>query len=177
MVKLINDIAGQTNLLALNATIEAARAGEAGKGFAVVASEVKNLATQTAKATEEIAAQISGIQDATGDAVSAIQAIGETISKINEIATDHRRGGRGTGRGDAGDRPQRSAGGRRHQERVEQYRVRQCRDRRHGPRLLRRPGGGRRTARACQHAAQLGLDVLRGTEARLSARVYFLKNV
>ena len=63
---LINDIASQTNLLALNATIEAARAGDAGKGFAVVASEVKSLATQTGKATEEIASQISEIQDATG---------------------------------------------------------------------------------------------------------------
>jgi methyl-accepting chemotaxis protein len=87
VVKLINDIAGQTNLLALNATIEAARAGEAGKGFAVVASEVKNLATQTAKATEDIAAQVSGMQDATGETVSAIQAISGTIGKIHEIAT------------------------------------------------------------------------------------------
>jgi methyl-accepting chemotaxis protein len=87
VVKLINDIAGQTNLLALNATIEAARAGEAGKGFAVVASEVKSLATQTAKATEDISAQIKAIQTATGDSVEAIQAIGQTIGRINEIAT------------------------------------------------------------------------------------------
>ena len=87
VVKLINDIAGQTNLLALNATIEAARAGEAGKGFAVVASEVKSLATQTAKATEEIGAQINAIQGATGEAVHAIKEIGETIGRVNEIAT------------------------------------------------------------------------------------------
>ncbi|MCK6452504.1 MAG: methyl-accepting chemotaxis protein [Alphaproteobacteria bacterium] len=86
VVKLITDIAAQTNLLALNATIEAARAGDAGKGFAVVASEVKSLATQTAKATEEIARQIEQVQGATGDAVSAIQTIGKTIEQVNEIA-------------------------------------------------------------------------------------------
>lgn len=87
VVKLINDVAGQTNLLALNATIEAARAGEAGKGFAVVASEVKSLATQTAKATDEIAAQVTAIQGATGSAVKAIQAIGGTIERVNQIAS------------------------------------------------------------------------------------------
>ncbi|MFC3230199.1 methyl-accepting chemotaxis protein [Marinibaculum pumilum] len=86
VVQLINDIASQTNLLALNATIEAARAGEAGKGFAVVASEVKSLANQTAKATEDIAAQITGIQQATGGAVDAIEGIGSVISKVSEIA-------------------------------------------------------------------------------------------
>ncbi len=82
------NINSQTNLLALNATIEAARAGEAGKGFAVVASEVKNLATQTAKATEEITVQIDGMQGATGNAVSAIESIGKTISEINEVASN-----------------------------------------------------------------------------------------
>ena len=87
VVSLITDIAEQTNLLALNATIEAARAGDAGKGFAVVASEVKNLANQTAKATEEIGNQIGGIQDATADAVSAIGGIGATINQISEITS------------------------------------------------------------------------------------------
>jgi methyl-accepting chemotaxis protein len=87
VVGLINDIAGQTNLLALNATIEAARAGEAGKGFAVVASEVKSLATQTAKATEEISLQISAIQKVANDAVEAIKGIGGIIGEVNEVAT------------------------------------------------------------------------------------------
>ncbi len=87
VVGLIANIAGQTNLLALNATIEAARAGDAGKGFAVVASEVKSLATQTAKATEEITAQISQIQTATKDAVDAIRDITVTVDKVSTIAS------------------------------------------------------------------------------------------
>jgi methyl-accepting chemotaxis protein len=87
VVQLITDIASQTNLLALNATIEAARAGEAGKGFAVVASEVKNLATQTGKATEDISQQINNIQNETGQAVQAIENIAGTIDEINQITT------------------------------------------------------------------------------------------
>lgn len=87
VVKVINDIADQTNLLALNATIEAARAGEAGKGFAVVANEVKELARQTATATEEITKQVEGIQYKTLDAVGAIRQISTIIQEINDITT------------------------------------------------------------------------------------------
>ena len=88
IVKLISGIASQTNLLALNATIEAARAGEAGKGFAVVASEVKNLANQTAKATEEISSQIGEIQDSIAGTVDSVQAIGETVTGIYQTTSE-----------------------------------------------------------------------------------------
>jgi methyl-accepting chemotaxis protein len=86
VIDLITEIASQTNLLALNATIEAARAGEAGRGFAVVAAEVKRLAEQTAKATEDISAQVAGIQSATDGAVQALGDISQTISEINHIS-------------------------------------------------------------------------------------------
>lgn len=86
VLELINSIASQTNLLALNATIEAARAGAAGKGFAVVASEVKSLASQTAKATEDIAVQISAMQNATNATVATIDGLGGTVNQINEIS-------------------------------------------------------------------------------------------
>jgi methyl-accepting chemotaxis protein len=87
VIKLIRDIAGQTNLLALNATIEAARAGDAGRGFAVVASEVKSLAVQTAKATEDIAAHILGVQNSTAGAVEAIRLIVQRMQEINRFTS------------------------------------------------------------------------------------------
>ncbi|WP_160120820.1 globin-coupled sensor protein [Rhodovarius lipocyclicus] len=86
VVRMITDIAGQTNLLALNATIEAARAGEAGKGFAVVASEVKQLATQTGRATEDIGSQVSAIRDATQATIDAIRSLGDIVHEVGEAS-------------------------------------------------------------------------------------------
>ena len=108
VVKLITAIAEQTNLLALNATIEAARAGDAGRGFAVVASEVKSLASQTAKATDEISSHISGMQGATQELVAAIKEIGGTIGQISDYRLLDCERGRAAELGDAGNRAQRA---------------------------------------------------------------------
>ena len=155
VVDLIQTIASQTNLLALNATIEAARAGEAGRGFAVVASEVKNLASQTAKATDEIRSQIASMQS-----VTDVGGRGDPEHQQHhrrDQQRDHRdRGrGRGAGRGHARDRAQHPACRRRHQRGFEQYRRRQ-----------HRLGGSRigrgRGARRLRRAAPRGRDAARG---------------
>jgi hypothetical protein len=127
----INTIAAQTNLLALNATIEAARAGEAGRGLAVVAPEVKSLASQTAKATDEISEQISDIQKVAGEAIDAIKRIGSIIGEVNEVATTIAAAVQEQG-GDQGDHPLHAIRGARYQERLGKHHGREGRRRRLG---------------------------------------------
>ena len=114
VVTIIHDIASQTNLLALNATIEAARAGEAGKGFAVVASEVKSARQPDGEGDRGDPRQVAQIQEATKEAVAAIERSPARSARSIRIAASYRIRGRGTGRDHAGDRPQRAAGGGRH---------------------------------------------------------------
>ena len=152
MVGLINTIAAQTNLLALNATIEAARAGEAGKGFAVVASEVKSLATQTARATEGITAQVSAIQGSTQEAVDTIKGIGQIIDKMSEIATTVASAveEQGAATAEIARNIQQAAAGTQNVSQQYRRRLRRSqRERRNRFRraaIVRRPGGGVRSA-------------------------------
>ena len=161
VTQLITSIAEQTNLLALNATIEAARAGEAGKGFAVVAQEVKQLASQTAKATSEISTQIAEMQAATQDSVAAIKEIGGTIGRISEIATTIASGGRAAGRRHARDHPQRPAGGGRHRAGGQQHRGGERRRGEDRDGVGRRADGGAGPVRPEQAAQVRGGEVPR----------------
>jgi uncharacterized protein YoxC len=159
VVGLINTIAAQTNLLALNATIEAARAGEAGRGFAVVASEVKSLASQTAKATEEISEQIADIQKVAGEAIDAIKNIGHRRGQRGRHR-DRRRGA-GTGCRHPGDHAQHTICREGHQERLRQHYRREGRCRRGGGCGRRRQAGFEDAGNAKPASGQSGHRVPR----------------
>ncbi|MGI4744608.1 MAG: methyl-accepting chemotaxis protein [Janthinobacterium lividum] len=168
VVNLITGIASQTNLLALNATIEAARAGDAGKGFAVVASEVKSLAQQTARATDEIGKQISQVQTATNEAVTAVEGISAVIEEDRHDC-DHDRGlCRGTGCRDGGDSAQRAADGHQHPDGDHQHVRGQRGGEPYRGDCRPRPGCRRRPVEAGRGSFDRGQQVRRRRSRRLN---------
>ena len=156
VVKLIHSIAAQTNLLALNATIEAARAGKSGRGFAVVASEVKALANQTAKATEEISAQVAAMQASTSEAVASIGGITETIAQMSEITVSISTAVEQQGDATREIAKQHPVGGGRIERDLRPYRRRHHRGGRDRQGGVRRAVQRPRTRHPVRHAAQRG---------------------